>query len=185
MFASGLHVKTKMNENTKNSPEEGSISSPDTQSKVALPENDSYQHSLYIAAISKYIGAEGLHSPAIDLKEERNYVFDFYHPESGCFFKILKGFDRAKYNEYLCHPDDPYLIVDLNDTGAAVEECECCGDIYLSVPAGISKQIYSDAFTYVYYDGDLWEFGGHRGNEGVWSPCLPKVLRDYFDDDDE
>lgn len=174
-----------MNENTKNSPEEGSIFSHEAQRKVALPENDSYQQSLYIAAISKYIGFEGLHSPAIDLKDEKNYVFDFYHPDSGCFLKILKGFDRAKYNEYLCHPDDPFLIVDLDNTDASIEKCECCGDIYLSVPASISKHIYSDNYTYVYYDGDLWNFSNHHGDEGLWTTCLPIVLQDWFNQEED
>jgi len=170
----------KMNENTKNSPEEGFISSHDTQGKVALPENDSYQQSLYISAISKYIGMEGLHSPAIDLQEEKNYVFDFYHPDSGRFFKILKGFDASAYTEYLCHPDDPYIIIHLDDTDAAVEECECCGRFVLSVPVNISKQIYSDRFTLIYFDGHLWEYD----NKGDWTICLPMVLQEFFEDEE-
>ena len=184
MFASGLHLKMKMNENKNNSPEEGSISSHKTEPAIALPENDSYQQSLYIAVISKYLGFEGLHSPAIDIKDEIHYVFDFYHPDSGQFFKILEGCDRATYIECLLHPDDPYIIVNLDDTEARLEECDCCGGIYLSVPGEISKQIYSDGFTFIYYDGDLWEYESHHGNEGIWSICSPVILQDYLEDDD-
>jgi hypothetical protein len=146
--------------------------------------NDSYQQSLYIAAISQFIGCKGLASPAIDTLDGVEYTFDFYHPECGKVFKVFKSDDLSEYEKYTQYSGNVVIIVDADNAECELEQCSCCGDKSLILPHELGEKLYDIDSTLVYYHHYLCEFDGDATDGTAhWLILVPIALQKLKDDE--
>jgi hypothetical protein len=170
-----------VNTNAENGHETGNSSSK-LLNGLALPENDSYQQSLYIAAISKSLGYDGLISPVIDSREGVGTVFDFYYEEDEQLFKVLKKFDGETYDKYANHPAEPILILESDDIDCELEPCDCgCGKEGLIVDKALAKRIYDNPRAFIHVKGSLWEYKAHVSGKWIWMERTPFLIRELMD----
>lgn len=170
--------KTKGHEEAKNSSKQNS-------GGVQTTDNGSYQQSLYIAAISQFVGCEGLASPATATREGVEYTFDFYHVECGKVFKVLKSNALAEYEKYTQYPGDGIVIVDVDDhPGCQIGKCPCCSDVYVVLPRELGDMLHDTDATYVYHQRHLWDYvGDEKDGTSQWAMVDPIVLQESEDDE--
>ncbi len=160
---------------------------PSKQNKVGIqtPDNGSYQQSLYVAAISQFVGCEGLASPATDVRDGVDYSFDFFHPECGKAFKIFNASDLSEYGKYTQYPGDVIVIVNVDDhPGCQVGKCPCCDDAYVILPRKLGEMLHDTDATYIYLRGHLCEYiGDEKDGTSQWVMLDPLVLRESEEDE--
>ena len=135
--------------------------------------------------IAQYVGCEGLASPATDERDGIKYTFDFYHPECGKVFKVLKSNVLSEYEKYVQYPGDGFAIVNVDDhPDCQLAGCPCCGDRYVILPRELGEKLHDTDSTYVYFQGHLCEYvGDEKDGTSQWVVLDPLVLRE--DEDDE
>lgn len=152
---------------------------------INSPANNSYQQSLYIAAISKFIGCEGLCSPVTDTRDGIKYTFDFYHPECGKMFKVFRADALSEYEQYALYPGEKIIIVDADNCNYQVGECACCEELLLILPHKIGEQLHDTDSTLVYFKQQLWEFRSEeKDGTSLWRMIVPAVLQEVEDAED-
>ena len=154
---------------------------PGAHDKIA--NNRSHQQSLYIAAISKYLGYDGLISPMSDTREGVRYTFDFFAPKQKRLFKIFHEFDEETYRLYSGHPFHPNLIYDLPEDLCRQSRCRCGRCDLMDVDDEIHRHLCDDPFSRICQDGRIWECfntwnGGHQ-----WREALPIALVGVIEED--
>ena len=169
-----------------NGPEGAQNSSKQQNAGIQMPANNSYQQSLYIAAISKSLGLEGLVSPVTDVRKGVEYAFNFYHPEAQRLVKVFQTYDKESYRQYSKHPKQPIIIFDAASIPHQLKECECgCGYSYLHVSeSAFSESVRWNDRAYIYHDGDLWKCHASIDGEWRWKQVMPVVLQQFVDEDD-
>jgi hypothetical protein len=149
---------------------------------IQTPANDSYQQSLYIAAISQFIGCEGLASPASDVRDGIEYTFNFYHPECGKVFKVFKSDDLSEYEKYTQYPEKVAIIVDVSNAEYKIGECGCCGDMFVILPHDLGDKLHDTDSTWIYCHGHLCEFVRDAADGAShWLVLDPIALQDSED----
>jgi hypothetical protein len=174
-----------VNTNAENGHEETENSSSKLLNGVALPENDSYQQSLYIAAISKSLGYDGLVSPAIDGRESIATVFDFFYEEDEQFFKVFKKFDEEKFDKYLNYPAEPILILESDGIDCQMASCECGCTEVLVVDKALAERIYDNPRVFIHVQGSLWEYKTHVDGKWIWTERTPFLIRELMDSEED
>ena len=169
-----------------NGPEGAKNPSKQDRAGIRTPDNGSYQRSLYIAAISQFVGCEGLASPATDVRDGVGYTFDFYHAECGKVFKVLESGDLSEYEKYTQYPGDVFVIVDIDGhAGCQVGECACCGELYVILPRELGEKLHDAETTYVYFQRQLCEYvRDTKDGKSQWIMMDPLVLRESEEDEE-
>ena len=150
-----------------------------------MPENDSHQQSLYIAAIAESLGYKGLISPVIDTREGIGTVFDFYYQEDDVYIKVFKRFDVAKYDKYVHHPTSPVVVFDSTGIDCKMESCACGCTQQLVVAKTIAQRIYDVPRVFIHAQGSLWEYTAHVDGQWIWTKRTPFVIRELMDSEDD
>lgn len=166
-----------------NGPEGAKNPSKQNSVGIQMPANDSYQQSLYIAAISKSLGHEGLVSPVSEMWHGVEHTFDFYDPEAEQLFKVFGTFDEKSYAQYSIYHGQPFVILDGAGIPHEIKDCECGCEYMQVTDAKIAKRIYRDQNTVIYHDGDLWKFRGFIDGEWTWKKIMPVVLQAFVDEE--
>lgn len=144
---------------------------------IQSPSNDSFQQSLYIAALGLSLGLTGLVSPVIDMLDDVRYDFDFYHSESGTLIKVLQTLDGGDWGKYSGHPSEPIIIIDGHSAGFELKECPCCEHELLDADHELANAIEEYEECFVFYEGHLWLPVEHQLFGDVWEIIRPYVLR--------
>ena len=170
-----------------NGPEGAKNPSMQNKTGIQTPDNGSYQQSLYIAAISQFIGCEGLASPAKDVRDGVGYTFDFYHRECGKVFKVLKSVDLSEYEKYTQYVGDVFVIVDVDGhPGCQLGECACCGEQYIILPRDLGEKLHDTDATYLYFQHRLCAYvRDTTDGKSQWIILDPVALREYEDEESE
>lgn len=154
-------------------------------SNIQTPANGSYERSQVIAAISKSLGYDGLHSPVSDIQNGVEYTFDFYHQESEQLFKLFRGFDEHAYRLYSSHPGKPILIFEAKDLPCKMETCECgCGSV-LIVDKSVAVRLYDDPQVLIHDEGNLWDYNAHVDGRWMWKKRTPFIIRELMADGED
>ncbi len=165
---------------------EGAQNSPKQQNVgIQMPANNSYQQSLYIAAISKSLGYEGLISPVSEVWHGVEHTFDFYDPEAEQLFKVFPAFDERQYAQYAKYHGRPFIILDSAGVSHEIKDCECGCEYMQVTDAKIAKRIYRDQETVIFHDGNLWKFRGFIDGEWTWKKIMPVVLQEFVEEVDD
>ena len=135
-----------------------------------MPTNDSYERSLYMAAIQSGVHSIGLVSPVVHRQQGKDYEFDFYQPESKKFFKIFKGFDPALYDHYIGHSGKRFLIYDSRYLDCRMDVSAYTGNLVLFVEGGITTHIHGDPTVLIYHERELCIYKPQE--DGRWL-CIP------------
>jgi hypothetical protein len=131
--------------------------------------------SLYIAALDRYLGKNGLIFPVTIKHKKVEYDFDFFHPESDELVKVFTVVDDERAEQrYLALPYKVTYILDLSSEGM-----NCGWDIEnLSIEAG-KAAVRLEA--YVYFAERFWIPRGQPKIGHLWEEMLPVEWDSGFD----
>ena len=140
-----------------NGPEGARNSSKQQNVGIQMPDNDSYERSLYIAAIQEAYGYVGLASPVMASRDGVKYEFDFYHPDEQQLLKVFKQDDMSELEKYAQYPGEKVVIVDVEGCEFRVLDSQCDDEPRLCIPEKIGRPVANMADACIFFDQRLWK----------------------------
>ena len=140
-----------------NGPEGAENPSEQRSNGIQMPDNDSYQKSLYIAAIQEAYGYVGLAGPVAVSCDGVAYTFDFYHPEEKRLIKMFRHEDLLELEMYIQYPGRKIIMVDAEGCEFRMVETGSELKPRLCIPERIGRPVANLEDGGLYFDQRLWK----------------------------
>jgi len=145
---------------------------PNTQNhRMHPPVGESFQQSVYIAALDRYFGINGVMSSVVDIQGGKSYTFDFYAPQRSHFIKIFKDLDHEEIERYGNHPNVDGILFVLDVSGVVEMENPHRGILHDSLPEIVISAV-AKLGACLFVQNRMWDLVMYPGDVAIWEPIM-------------